>query len=277
MSYHRPTDLAHALEIASQPARTILAGGTDYFPAKRQGQQAETVLDVTAISELKSLTKGPEAIRFGAALRWSDIIRADLPAAFDTLKQAGRQVGSVQIQNAATMAGNLCNASPAADGVPPLLALDAQVELASAARGLRTLPLSDFLKGVRQTALEPDELLTAIIVPTPPAGAGSSFEKLGSRDYLVISIAMVAAIIRQNADGRIDDARIAVGSCSAVAQRLRVLEADCLGKHPDQVAIKPDQLSELTPIYDVRGSAAYRLDAVAELCGRAIRKACGDE
>src|SRR4029077_7065341 len=123
---------------------------------------------------------------------------------------------------------NLCNASPAADGVPPLLALDAQVELASQA-GVRRLPLEQFLVGNRKTQRRSDEVLSTVIVPRGLEGARSAFLKLGSRRYLVISIVMVAAIVDTDAEGRIKQARVAVGSCSAVAQRLIEIERHLAG------------------------------------------------
>lgn len=277
MSYHRPTELTSALQIAADPARIIIAGGTDIFPAARQGQLMDLVLDVTGIPELSTMSQTENGYRFGAAVRWSDIVRADLPPAFDGLKQAALQVGSIQIQNAGTLAGNICNASPAADGVPPLLTLNAWIEVASSAGGIRQMPLQDFITGARKTALAKDELVTAILIPAPPKAARSRFEKLGSRKYLVISIAMVSAVIAVDAKGRITDARIAVGSCSAIAQRLRALETDCMGKTMADIAVLPTHLAPLSPIDDVRGSADYRNAAVIELCTRAIKGAMGDE
>lgn len=275
MPYHRPTDLASTLHLAAQAGRVVIAGGTDVFPAAKQGQAFGTVLDVTAVAELSQIVSSPTEIRIGAAVSWTDVIKADLPSAFDGLKQAARQVGSVQIQNTGTLVGNLCNASPAADGVPPLLTLDASVEVASAARGTRQIRLEDFIQGVRQTALQADEIVTAVVIPVPPKGAGACFEKLGSRSYLVISIAMVSALIETDTSGIIVNAKIAVGACSAVAQRMPELEAYCIGKHVDVVTVTPEHLTGLTPIDDVRGSAAYRMEAVAELCLRAIRGAVG--
>ncbi len=277
MSYHRPLDLASAVDLLSQPGGVIIAGGTDVYPAKQQGRQPAYYLDVTAISGLREIAHSNEGTRIGAAVTWSDLLRADLPAAFDCLKASAREVGSVQIQNAATLAGNLCNASPAADGVPPLLALEAQVELRSAARGTRTLPLADFLKGVRQTDRAADEMLTAIIIPPTPSGAVSAFEKLGSRRYLVISITMSAAVLAVDGDGAIIHARLAVGACSPVARRLLALEKDVLGKTLADINITPEHLADLSPIDDVRGSAAYRLDVVAAQCERAMRRALSDE
>lgn len=273
MPYHNPTDLTLALEIAAQGGGQILAGATDVYPTAKQGEIPSYFLDVTRISGISGITQGDKSYRIGATTTWTQIAKTDLPPAFDALKQAALEVGSIQIQNAGTIAGNICNASPAADGMPPLLALGALVELASSARGTRVLPLEEFVLGVRKTALADDELVTAIIIPAPPAGAKSAFEKLGSRRYLVISISMVAAVIDCAANGKISDARIAVGSCSPVALRLSNLERDLIGKRLEDIEINESHLSSLSPITDVRGSGSYRLDVVAEQCMRAIQRA----
>lgn len=273
MTYLIPTELNSALTSLAKAGNKIVAGGTDVYPALKQGQTPASFLDVTRIKELSGISTTQTGLRIGAAVTWSEIVKADLPASFDGLKQSAREVGSLQIQNAGTIAGNLCNASPAADGVPPLLTLDAVVELASAARGARMVPLQDFILGVRNTALAVDEMVTAIHIPTPPEGAGSAFEKLGSRKYLVISITMTAAVIKCDAQGAITHARVAVGACSPVAQRLTHLEADLIGKKPVEVEIDTAHLSMLSPIDDVRGSGSYRLDIVREQCRRAIQKA----
>ncbi|MEP2029845.1 MAG: xanthine dehydrogenase family protein subunit M [Paracoccaceae bacterium] len=273
MAYHSPNDLASALDIAAQKSGIIVAGGTDVYPSAKQGVHPDFFLDVTRIRGLDGISSENGNLKFGAATTWSQIAHADLPPAFDALKQAALEVGSVQIQNAGTIAGNICNASPAADGVPPLLALNAQVELASAARGYRVLELADFLLGVRKTALARDELVTAIIIPPAPEAARSAFEKLGSRRYLVISISMVAATITCGADGRVIDASVAVGACSPVAQRLSLLERYLVGKRARDIEVGEHHLSPLSPISDVRASGSYRLDVVAEQCKRAIIRA----
>jgi CO/xanthine dehydrogenase FAD-binding subunit len=273
VTYHNPNSLDVALEIAAKGDGQIIAGGTDVYPSAKPGVRPPYYLDVTKVAGLSDISNVGDSYRLGAATTWTEIAKADLPPAFDALKEAALEVGSLQIQNAGTIAGNICNASPAADGVPPLLALDAQVELTSAARGMRILALKDFILGVRKTALAPDELVTAIIIPSTPKGATSAFEKLGSRRYLVISISMVAAVISCDADGRITDARIAVGSCSPVAVRLSQLEQDVIGLRPSDVSVTAQHLSPLSPLTDVRGSAAYRLDVVATQCIRALRRA----
>ena len=273
MTYLIPTNLEGALISLAKKRDRIVAGGTDVYPAMRQGHTPKSILDVTRIKELMNITVMDTGVRIGAAVTWTKIVKAKLPAAFDGLKHAAKEVGSIQIQNAGTIAGNLCNASPAADGVPPLLTLDAWVELASAERGARILPLQEFILGVRKTAVAFDEIVTAIHIPTPPDGVGSAFEKRGSRKYLVISIAMTAALIKCDARGLISEARVAIGACSPVALRLTQLEADLVGAKPSEVEILPSHLSQLSPIDDVRGSGGYRLDIVQEQCRRAIQKA----
>ncbi len=277
MSYHAPATLDEALRLAAQGGGKVIAGGTDVYPAMAQGQTPDRFLDITRIGGLRGINRTEAGWRIGAATTWTDVIRASLPPGFDALKQAAREVGSVQIQNAATLCGNLCNASPAADGVPPLLILDAEVELASAENGTRTMPLRDFISGVRQTARREDELVTAVIIPTPPLDMGSAFEKLGSRRYLVISITMTAASVSCDAAGKITQARVAVGACSAVAQRLPVLEAALIGQDARRAEVDPAHLSALSPISDVRGTAAFRQEVVATQCARAIARAAGHE
>ncbi|MEK9725482.1 MAG: FAD binding domain-containing protein, partial [Rhodospirillaceae bacterium] len=213
-AYHRPTDLQDALAWLAETGGRVAAGCTDLFPGTDRPALAGQILDVTAIAGLRGIAESAEGWRIGAATTWTDVLRTDLPAAFDGLKLAAREVGSVQIQNAGTLGGNLCNASPAADGVPPLLTLDAAVELASAS-GTRTLPLPDFIRGPRDTALQPDELMTAILIPQSAGAGAATFLKLGARKYLVISIAMVAARLTV-AGSTVTYAAVAVGACSAV-------------------------------------------------------------
>ena len=271
--YFMPQNLNEAMDVMRSHHPLVLAGGTDVFPTRGRKPIGGDILDITRIHGLRGIDLRTDgSIRIGAATTWSDIVRADLPPAFAALRAAGTEVGSVQIQNAGTIAGNICNASPAADGLPPLLALDAEVELASAA-GTRQMPLSQFVLGVRSTALLPGEIVTAIHVPNQPTHCVSAFEKLGSRKYLVISITMTAAIIGLDPGGRINVAKIAVGACSPVAQRLHQLEADMVGQRPGDLRISDMHLAGLSPISDMRADAAYRAEAVAEQIKRTIAKA----
>ncbi len=251
----------------------MIAGGTDWFPAQGERPTQCAMLDVTRVQGLRGITQAENGWRFGAATTWSDIAHAKLPPAFDCLKQAALEVGSVQIQNAGTIAGNLCNASPAADGVPPLLALNARVEVTSS-KGTRVLDLPDFVQGVRKIALGTDELVTAILIPDVSPDRKSAFVKLGARKYLVISIAMVAVSCRIE-DGALEGLRIAVGACSPVAKRMPQLEDELKGKTLEQAieTIGVTDFSTLSPISDVRGTDVYRLDVVGPLISRALKEA----
>jgi CO/xanthine dehydrogenase FAD-binding subunit len=267
--YLRPSSLTAALAALTETRPTILAGGTDHFPTRVVAAPDEDILDLTALPGLRTIERRDDHVWLPCLATWSDLIAADLPPAFDGIKAAACQVGGVQVQNVATVMGNVCNASPAADGIPCLLALDAQVELASAT-GRRIVALSDYVLGPRRTARRPDELALGLRIPLPPGPVRATFEKLGARRYLVISIVMVAAVAEFSADGRIARARVAVGACSPVAARLPALEAALLGRHPDPALVRPEHLAPLAPIDDVRASADYRRAAALELVGRSV-------
>jgi len=276
-AYLRPETVDQALAVLAQHPATIAAGCTDLFPATEAQVLPGPVLDLTAIPGLRGIEQGPDSWRIGATTTWTDLCRADLPPAFDMLKQAAREVGSIQIQNAGTVAGNLCNASPAADGVPPLLALDASVEVQSAG-AMRQVPLAQFLTGVRQTDLSQGEMVTAIHIPASGTSGISRFVKLGARKYLVISAAMVAVRLVLS-EGRITQAACAVGACSAVATRLPKLEQALIGRAGADAAatITSDIVAPaLSPISDIRGDAAYRIDVACELLRRAVGDLAGD-
>ncbi len=267
VAYHQPTTLKDALTLLSaKPPLTVLAGGTDIYPAKatRAGWgnlDHHDVLDISRIAELRAIEDRGDHWWIGALTTWSDIARADLPPLFDGLKAAAGAIGGVQIQNRGTIAGNICTASPAGDSIPCLLALDAEVECVGGVEF--RVPIDKFITGYRQTALVAEELVTGIRV-TKQSGRGS-FLKLGARRYLVISIAMVAARIAQDATGRITDAAIAVGACSAVAQRLPVLEQRLIGKPPDANLVLDTDIAHLAPIDDVRATGAYRRAVALQL------------
>jgi len=274
--YHRPSDLGEALDLLASREMAVIAGGTDWFPSRGRAPVTCDLLDVTRLADLRGIDwTARDTLRIGAAMTWTDIARADLPTAFDGLRAAAREVGGVQIQNAGSVAGNLCNASPAADGVPPLLTLEAEVEIAGAG-GTRRLPLAEFVTGPRRTALAPGELVVALHVPRPPDHARGAFDKVGARRYLVISIAMVAVVAGRDGSGRIDHARVAVGACSPVACRLPALERDLIGQRPAEVEVSAAHLAPLAPIDDVRADAAYRAEAVPRQVARALRRAVGD-
>lgn len=281
-AYLRPARLTEALGALAAPSPsgsgwTVVAGATDHYPSRVGRPAMDDVLDVTAIGRLRGVEAVEGGWRIGALTTWAELAEAELPPLFDGLRAAALTIGGRQIQARGTVVGNVCNASPAADGMPNLLALDAQVELSSRA-GARIVPVGLFVTGNRRTTRRPDELVTGLYIPAPlPATTvRSAFEKLGSRAYLVISIAMVAAVAELAEGGDVQRARIAVGACSEVAQRLPGLEAELAGATASDIVgsiadrVRPEHLAQLRPIDDVRGSAAYRREAALELVRRAL-------
>ncbi len=270
--YLRPAGLSEALAALADGSPEILAGGTDFYPARVGRAVTGDVLDITAIEDLRGIVEDEAGWRIGALATWRDLIDAPLPPLFDGLKRAARAVGGPQVQNAGTLCGNLCNASPAADGIPNFQVMEAEVELAARDRR-RRLPVAAFVAGNRETRRRADELVTAIHIPRPRHRARGVFLKLGARRYLVISIVMVAAVVEVDADGRIAAARVSVGACAPTARRLPALEAALAGRPmaPGLGAVaEAGHLDPLAPIDDVRASAAYRRDAALTLVRRAL-------
>lgn len=274
--YLRPAELPTALGALALSPRLVLAGGTDLYASgtPAPARLRAPILDITAIERLRTLRLEAQQLTLGAAVTWSAVREARWPPWLRALQQSAAQVGGEQVQNVATIGGNLCNASPAADGVPPLLALSTRLELASAA-AQRTVELDEFLLGARRTALQPDELVTALHIPRRSQRARSAFYKLGARSYLVISIVSLAVTLDFDLEGRICYAGVAVGSCAGRARRLSSLESRLLGlERTSASALELPELAELAPIDDVRGSASYRREAVAVLARRALQELC---
>ena len=262
--YYRPDKINEALDSLSREKLTIAAGCTDLLPSTQQDNLGDNILDISGIKSLRNIDFENGFRRIGSGVTWTDIVENNnLPNCYDMLKECSLQIGSQQIQNLGTIGGNLCNASPAADGVPCLLSLDASIELLSV-NGKRVLKLEDFIKGSRKTELQNNEILTAILIPKEAEIGRSSFLKLGARKYLVISIAMIACKLNLEKD-IISDIAISVGSCSAVAKRIKSLENLLIGKSiKDElttIILNYDYENYLSPINDIRGTNNYRLKA----------------
>ena len=279
-AYLRPANLDDALGALGDRPYRVLAGGTDVYPADAAAvgwghagidhPGSAPTMDITALHELSGIRRLADRIEIGALVTWTEAIESELPAWFDCVRLAAREVGGRQIQNRGTIAGNLCNASPAADGVPALLVLNARVRLQRRG-GRRELSLEEFITGNRRTCLQPGELMTALVIPSPAAASRSTFLKLGARRYLVISIAMVAAWMALR-DGRVRDVRLAVGACSEVAQRLTGLETRLRGAHATDAPnmVRDGDFAPLSPLDDMRASAPYRMHGARVLVRRAL-------
>ncbi|MDC3141022.1 xanthine dehydrogenase family protein subunit M [Alphaproteobacteria bacterium] len=262
--YYRPDKINEALYSLSREKLTIAAGCTDLLPSTQQDNLGDNILDISGIKSLRNIYFENGFRRIGSGVTWTDIVENNnLPNCYDMLKECSLQIGSQQIQNLGTIGGNLCNASPAADGVPCLLSLDASIELLSV-NGKRVLKLEDFIKGSRKTELQNNEILSAILIPKEAEIGRSSFLKLGARKYLVISIAMIACKLNLEKDF-ISDIAISVGSCSAVAKRIKSLENLLIGKSiKDElttIILNYNYKNYLSPISDIRGTNTYRLKA----------------
>ncbi|BBE42655.1 FAD binding domain-containing protein [Conexivisphaera calida] len=273
----RPRSLEEALKELSgrRDDVRVVAGATDVSVQLRSGAMAEReLMDISGLRELRYVREVDGWIEIGALATFSDIARSEvIRAAAPILARAALSVGSPQIRNLATLAGNLCTASPAGDGIPPLLVLGAVVQLSSS-RGAREIPAEEFILGPHRTAREGDELLTSVRVKPQPQGYRWFLEKLGLRSANAVSVASVSGLVRLGADGRtVEDARIALGAVAPTVIRARRAEEALMGRELDEEIMwdtAEAAAAESSPITDVRGSAAYRRMAVAGLLYRAL-------
>lgn len=281
LTIERALSLQHAIELRNQGCHP-LSGATDIYPSMlprlgKMSSERRTYVDLSSVPELSAVRLTRDCLELGASATWTAISKAALPRSCLALQQAAVEIGSVQIQNQATIGGNICNASPAADGIPVLFALDAVVVLRSKA-SLRKLPITKFVLGNRSTALRADELLTAIEIPLPRDPSSSRFAKIGGRKYLIISIASAAVRLECSA-GVITGAAISVGACSAVPSRIEALEASLIGRKIEPylpLKIDATWLAQLKPIDDVRATKAFRFDAASVLVGRTLLACLAD-
>ncbi|MDY0746883.1 FAD binding domain-containing protein [Paucibacter sp. R3-3] len=271
MNYFRAHQLDAALQqLASRPLR-IVCGATDCYAETGAPPTQTDWLDISLIDALRGISQQGEELRIGAATSWDCIDRSELLPA--SLREAAHSIGSLQIRLQGTIGGNLCHASPVADGVPALLSLGACVELASVS-GVRRLPLEQFLLGRRSTALRPDEILSAVLFDASQVAQPSAFVKLTNRDGTALAVVSTAVRLRWQPQGVLAQAFIAVGGASEVPARLRSLEEDMEGLRAEDLlrAVQAATLAELAPIDDCRGGAAQRLQLARVALERALAR-----
>ncbi len=274
-----PTQLDEALRvIGTHPDALVVAGGTDAMVEINAGhRRPRMVIAVNRVAELRSWTYDPAGatVRIGAAVTYSELMESPLAELIPALAEASRTVGSPQIRNAGTLGGNLGTCSPAGDGLPVLAALGAVVHLASATRE-RSLPVSDFMVGVKRTALEADELITAITIPVLAGWQG--YSKVGVRNAMVIALASACLAT----DVTTSSVRLAVGSVGPTI--IRCADAEAFAGESVSFARRSAtpatvaRFGELAaaashPIDDHRATAAYRRHAVGVLASRLLRRA----
>lgn len=281
MPVHLPDTVDAAVSaLASDPASTVLAGGTDLMVEvnDRHRRPDRSVVVVNRIPELRSWRRSADAssVRIGAAVSWTELVDGPLAAMAPALAQASRTVGSPQIRNVGTLGGNLATCSPAGDGLPVLSALGATVELASV-DGRRSLPVADFMLGVKRTALGPGEIIVSITLPVVDGWQG--YAKVGVRNAMVIAVASACVVL----DREHRSVAVALGSVGPTVLRCPEAEAHLAevidwGEQLDVPVDQLDRFAELVaaasrPISDHRSTAEYRRHAVGVLAQRLVRRA----
>jgi xanthine dehydrogenase small subunit len=265
-----------ALHRLAEPGALAVAGCTDLFVEHAAVATPDgPVVDLGRLAELRGIVVRDDALDVGAAVTFAELrrheaVRAHLPS----LAAAAATVGALQIQNRATLGGNIANASPAGDSLPVLLALSAELVLASR-EGERTVPYDDFHTGYRATVLRAGELIHRVRIPLPPAENVQRFVKVGTRQAQAISKVSLACFARRDA-GRLHDVRLAAGSVAATPVRLTGVEEACEGQRPDAtLAHEAGRLAAaaVQPLDDVRSTAAYRRFALARVVRRVLLEA----
>jgi len=278
--FHEPTTVSEACEIMGrlrEKARP-LAGGTDLIVnMKRKLILPDCVVSLAKIEDLQRIVRENGFLKIGACVTAAEIAASDdVEKAFGALAQGARVLGSPLVRNLATIAGNVVSGRPAADLPPALMVYGARAVLAKTS-GERAVDLNDFFKGPGKTVMEPDEILTKILLEVPKGHCGGSYIKLGVRQTLEISLVNVAAFIAlEKQDGPIREARVVLGSVGPTPIRATSAEELLRGQSPSDALFAraaKAAAADAKPIDDFRGSAEYRRDMVDVLAKRALTQA----
>jgi CO/xanthine dehydrogenase FAD-binding subunit len=282
LSYHAPTTLADAIGLLASEGARLLAGGTDLVPQMREGRRQVTrVVDVKRIGELTAIEPNADGgWRLGAAASIGRLARhGELVAAHPGLVESACLIGSLQIQNRATLGGNLCNAAPSADAVPLLVALGAEVEIAGPA-GTRTALAASLPTAPGRTMLQAGEIVTAIRLPPLPARTAARYLRMTPRREMDIAVAGAGAVITLDpSTGTISRARVVLASVAPTPLLAPAAAKVLVGRHPSRAlfqAAGEAAAGDARPISDTRGSADYRRHLVAVLTRRALERCAAD-
>jgi carbon-monoxide dehydrogenase medium subunit len=278
LEYHTPRSLAEAsalLDTLGDDAR-VIAGGTDVLADLKQGLiTTGHLVSLAGIGELKRIEQKPDGLWIGSLAKPNELVRSEiLKSAFAALADAGASMAGMQIRNLATIGGNLCSAVPSADLPPSLLTVDAELVLTSQ-KSERRLAMKDFFLGVRKTAVQPGEILSAIHVPSLPAGTGTAYQKFALRGASALAVVGAAARITIKG-GKIDTARIAIGAAAPTPVLIEEAGDLLKGKAPTEDSFREAAAvveKAVKPITDLRGSAEYRRDLAGVLTVRALQSA----
>lgn len=252
-----PRTLDEALRLkAEQPEAVPVQGGTDVLVALNFDRaRPEALLNLNEVAELRGWRRDGGAVRLGSGLTYAEAMQGEVASLLPALAEASRTVGSPQIRNRGTIGGNLGTSSPAGDALPPLLVEDAEIECASV-RGTRRVSMGAFVTGVKRNVLEPDELITAVLIR--PSGLPQTFMKVGPRNAMVIAVVSLAVSAG-------DELRASFGSASPRPVLVTAPRDEADGFAERVVAAA-------SPIGDVRGTEGYRRHALRVLTERALKR-----
>jgi xanthine dehydrogenase FAD-binding subunit len=278
-AYERPETIADAVAAMAAVDARALAGGTDLVPQLREGRrQAGRIVDLKRIPELTAIAALPDGgFSIGAAATATAVARhAGLAAAYPAVAQSAQLIGGVQIQNRASLGGNICNAAPSADAVPALICHEARAAIAGRS-GRRDVAVEAMFRGPGRPALEPGEILVSILLPPPQPCSAARYLRFTPRREMDIAIAGAGTWIRLDASGAIAAARIVLASVAPTPIRAPSAEQKLIGEKPTRALLEEAghlAAGDARPISDTRGSADYRRTLVAVLTARALADCC---
>jgi carbon-monoxide dehydrogenase medium subunit len=277
--YERPKTIGEAIVAMRATDARALAGGTDLVPQLREGRRrAARIVDLKHVPEMTAITVLADgSVQIGAAVTATAVARhAAIVAGYPAVAESAQLIGGVQVQNRASLGGNICNAAPSADGVPALICHGAQA-LIGGPEGTREMPVEAIFAGPGRTTLAPGELLLAIRLPPADRSAAGAYRRFTPRREMDIAVAGAGAWLRLRADGTIAQARVALASVAPTPIRAPTPEKKLLGERPTGVLFEEAgrlAAQDARPISDTRGSAGYRATLVAVLVARALAD-CG--
>ena len=271
-----PRSVEDALNILSEKSGQcrVIAGGTDLIPALRKEETRPAfVLSILEIGQLKGVQEEKDYIRIGPTTTFTEITQDEiLTRSLPLLVEAASWVGGPTIRNRGTIGGNICNASPAADVTPAVMALEGTLELRSRSAGTRTLPVTEAIEAAYETGLRSDELLTGILIKKLPSGTRHAYEKLGRRNAMARAHMNLSVVLSQDGGGAISDLRVVPGAIEAVARRMHAAERVLLGKKPEDPLIEAaadELIGDLTGVW----IPDYKLPVLRNIFKRVLRKA----
>lgn len=271
-----PSTIAEACRLKKELHAPLLAGGTDVLVAMHGGKLYDALIDIKGLEELRGIQETDSALILGALTSHRTI--EDSPrfrSEFSALWEGCSQVGSVQIRHRGTLGGNICNAVPSADSIGPLLAFGASCVIVGET-GERTVPLKDFFAGPKRTVLKEDELLRSIVLPKPPAGAGSCYIKYTRRRAMDLALCGCSVLVTLGKDGIITKARVSLTTSAPTPIRVTQAEAYLNGRNvenTDLTELGRRAAADAKPRSSWRSSAEFRLTLIEELSARACRTA----